>query len=133
MSYSFRRGREPPLLVEDKVGCLTFLSEEFERCGRLGPIKGAVDLTFYYLLKPAKDSSPTSFFAMAFVKSRQNLSTSENYIDFNLINRYCKSSILARVARKESAFKIATLYASCFFVAHSHILSISLFCILPLL
>ena len=71
----------------------------------------------------AIDSSPTSFFAIALVKSRQNLSTSERGINFIFPNRYYRSSILAMVAKNVRAFKIPTLYASCFLVAHSHILS----------
>jgi hypothetical protein len=73
---------------------LTWPSEEFDLCGREeGAIKFGILLwlAFMFLLagdSTAIDSSPTSFFAIDFVKSRQNLSTSDKGMDFSFPNKY---------------------------------------------
>ncbi len=108
---------------------LTWPSEELDLWigGNEGPMKFEF-LALYALIflageSNAMDSSPTSFFPIALIRSRQNLSTSERGIALSFPNRYYKSSNCAIVDKNVRAFRMPTLYASCFLVAHSHILS----------
>ena len=122
-----RRGGRLPLLYcpVPPLSDLNCLSNELDLCkllGSKGPIIGFCEKLFL-LGWTTKLSSPVNFFAIAFMRSRQNLSTSARGMDFNFVNKYLRSSILALVATKARAFNIPTLYASCFLVAHSHILS----------